>query len=249
MITAYLDESGHETKEWMFVAGFLGEEDQWKELVRLWKRALGPQRKNLHMADLRWAGHRTKNLLSRLGPIPYECNLQPVLAGVMAKDYEDLIDGTPAERLLKGYLVCIIPLVIQVLRSIPQNERLELVFEQQREYEPYAHRALASLTDLTVFQQQYFQTDEGLPKLAKWSFVPKSSTVQTEPADYFCFALRHLYKDKNSKKTQWCRPILDPSGGTAIGAILKRNQIRQVMMETPFRALELEIKKRKSEKR
>ena len=163
MITAYLDESGHETKEWMFVAGFFGNGNQWNELIPLWKKALGRQRKNLHMTDLRWTGHRTKTLLSRLGPIPYKCKLQPVLAGVRTRDYEDLIDGTPAEKLLKGYLVCVIPMVVQLLRSIPRNERLELVFEQQSEYEPYAHTALASLTDLEVFQQDYFRTDEGLP--------------------------------------------------------------------------------------
>src|SRR6266481_3768000 len=111
MLTAYLDESGHETKDWMFVAGFLGKENQWKELVPSWKEALGPQRKNLHMSDLRWNKQATKDLLSRLGPIPYECKLQPVLAGVRMRDYEDLIEGTPAEKLLKGYLAAIIPLV------------------------------------------------------------------------------------------------------------------------------------------
>lgn len=117
--------------------------------------------------DLRWTSHRTRMLLSCLGPIPYQCKLQPVLAGVRAKDYEDLLDGTPAERLLKGYLVCIVPMVIQILRSIPKNEKLELVFEQQSEYEPYAHRALASLLDLEVFNQDYFRTNEGFPKLSK----------------------------------------------------------------------------------
>src|SRR5256885_4609602 len=110
MITAYLDESGHETKNWMFVAGFFGNDDQWKSLVPLWKEGLGTQRKHLHMKRLRWASNGTKNLLARLGPLPYQCSLQPTLAGVRAGDYEDLISGTPAQRLLKGYLVCIIPL-------------------------------------------------------------------------------------------------------------------------------------------
>jgi hypothetical protein len=243
MITAYLDESGHEAKNWMFVAGFFGNDEQWNALVPLWTDALGRQRKHLHMNSLRWASTGTRNLLSRLGPIPYKCNLQPTLAGVRVGDYEDLITGTPAQRLLKGYLVCIIPLVIQLLRVIPGNERLEIVFEQQKEYEPYAHLALAALTDMRVFQQDFMRTDTGLPKLAKWSFVPKNSTSLTEPADYIAFALRHLWQDKDSKKTQWCRPILDPSGGTAIGAILRREQIREVMILTPFRAFEIGMQK------
>lgn len=238
MITAYLDESGHETKDWMFVAGFFGNDEQWKALVPLWEEALGPQRKHLHMNGLRWNSDSTKKLLARLGPLPYKSSLRPTLAGVCARDYEDLLSGTMGQKLLKGYVACIIPMVIQILRSIPQNERLEVVFEQQREYEPYAKLAMKAITDLNVFNQDFMSTEDGLPKLAKWSFVPKNSTLLTEPADYIAFALRHLWQDENSKKTQWCRPILDPSDGAAVGAILRREQIRQIMTGTMSIAME-----------
>jgi hypothetical protein len=75
MMTAYIDESGHEGKGWMFLAGYLGNEDQWKTFVPAWKAGLGPQRKSLHMTDLRWNKDRTKHLLKRLGPIPEGCGL------------------------------------------------------------------------------------------------------------------------------------------------------------------------------
>jgi len=77
MLTAYLDESGQETKGWMFVAGFLGNDEQWKQFVPLWKEALGPQRRHLHMADLRWKKQRTKELLARLRRV--STSLRPVV--------------------------------------------------------------------------------------------------------------------------------------------------------------------------
>ena len=236
MLTAYLDESGHEAKEWMFVAGFLGNEEQWTNLVPLWRAALG-QRKALHMKGLRWNSSRTKELLARLGTIPDKCKLTPVLGGVRVKDYEDLLVGTPAQRLLKGYVTCIYPLVINVLRHIPSSERLEIVLEQQDEYQPFAECALAAIVSLRKQRPDWFLTDDGLPKLAKWSFVAKDSTILTQPADYFVYALRQLYQDKNSKKTEWCKPILNSGGKEGIGAIMKRSEIRQSVIGLPFMAI------------
>ncbi len=234
MLTAYLDESGHETKGWMFVAGFLGNDEQWKQFVPLWREALGPQREHLHMADLRWKKQRTRELLARLGAVPDKCKLTAVVGGVRQADYDDLIQGTPAEKLLKGYIACIYPLVINVLRAIPKNERLEIVFEQQREYEWYTKCALSALVSIQDARPDWFLTDDGLPKLAKWTFVPKGSTTLIEPADYFVYALRNLYQDKNSKQTQWCKPILDSGNGKGIGAIMKRKAMREQMMGVPF---------------
>jgi hypothetical protein len=107
MLTAYIDESGHESKNWMFLAGFLGTDEQWKSFVPLWKSALGPQRKQLHMSDLRWNTDGTKKLLARLGPVPSLSGLTPVLAGVRYGDYEDLVSGTRFEKEMKGWLVCL----------------------------------------------------------------------------------------------------------------------------------------------
>jgi hypothetical protein len=43
---------------------------------------------------------------------------------------------------LKAYLACLHVLLIQVLRVIPHDERLEIVFEEQKEYEPFANLIL-----------------------------------------------------------------------------------------------------------
>jgi len=225
---AYIDESGHEAKNWMFLAGYLGNEDQWKRFEIAWKIGLGPQRKSLHVHDLRWNHHRTKSLLERLGPIPEECGLIPILSGLRFSDYEDLVSGGPAEKLLKGWLASLQPLILQMLRVVPNDERVEVVFEEQREYQPYANLAFTSF--LAVPDHPWKRTKDGRPKIAKWSFVPKGSTIRTDPADYLAFALRELWTDQHSKKTGWCRPIL--KSGAGVGKIFKRQEIRDAISRT-----------------
>ena len=228
MMRAYIDESGHEGKNWMFLAGYLGNEDQWRRFAAAWKIGLGPQRKSLHMHDLRWNRHRTKSLLERLGPIPEKCGLIPILSGLRFGDYEDLVSGGPAEKLLKGWLACLTPLVVQMLRVVPDDERVEVVFEEQREYQPYANLAFTS--SLAVSAHPWNRTKDGRPKMAKWSFVPKGSTIMTDPADYLAFALRELWTDRHSTKTEWCRPIL--RSGVGVGKIFRRQEIRAAISGT-----------------
>lgn len=170
MFTAYLDESGQETLDWTFVAGFLGDKNQWNEFVPKWRDALGPQRKFLHMSDLRWNRDRTKMLLARLGKIPDECKLTPVLSGVRFGDYEDMVTGSPEEKALKGYMACVIPLVLQILRVIPDGERLELIFEQQTRYQFYANQALNTILKIN---HPWVKMRNGRPKLAGVGFCPE----------------------------------------------------------------------------
>jgi len=243
MQTAYVDESGHETKDWMFVAGFMGDDEQWKQFVPMWREALGGK-EALHMNELRWKSDRTRELLARLGPVPDNCGLTAVVGGVRVSDYDDLLRGTPAKRLLKGYVACIYPLVVNILRSLPDTERLTIVFEQQHEYQPFAECALAAIVSLRNQKPDWFLTRDGLPKLASWAFVSKNSTTLTQPADYFVYALRQLYHDRHSKKTEWCRPILKSGNGQGIGAVMTRKQIRQTIVELPYRAIEAEALRR-----
>lgn len=244
MLTMYVDESGHETTDWMFLAGFLGNEDQCKKCCQLWKDALGPQRKHLHMKTLRFKKDCDRQLLARLGPIPDECGLTPVLGGIKYEHYKDLVAGTKGEKLLKGYIACLYPLIINVLRSIPRNERLEIIFEAQNEYQPYAEHVLTALSGIRHHKEEWFVTEDGAQKLAKWSFVPKNSTVLTEPADYFAYALWQLYQDKNSRRSEWCAPILKSGNGEGIGRIMSREEIRMIVKQTPIMSLYLQIAKR-----
>jgi hypothetical protein len=229
---AYIDESGHEGKNWVFLGGFLGSEEQWTEFVPKWEKGLGPQRPFLHMNRLRWKKESTRQLLERLGPIPDECGLIPVVGGVKRQDYEDLVSGTPEAKLLKGYVACIPPMVIQILRYIPKDERLELVFEDQHEYQPFAHLALKMGVLHATINQSWAVTTDGRPKLAKWRFVPKGSTIRLDPADYFAFALREAYTNPNSKKRKWCAPVLRSGKGEGVGVIMKREMIRRIVINT-----------------
>jgi hypothetical protein len=63
------------------------------------------------MRELRWNSESTKRLLARLGPIPHDCGLKGMLGGVRFQDYEDLVSGQREEKLLKGYLAVLIPMV------------------------------------------------------------------------------------------------------------------------------------------
>lgn len=94
MLTAYMDESGHEADR-VVLAGFLGNRDQWKLFEAAWRKGLG-RRRNLHMKELRWhKPERIKELLASLAPIPYRCGLTALYSTVLASDYSDLIVGTP----------------------------------------------------------------------------------------------------------------------------------------------------------
>lgn len=241
--TAYLDESGHETKDRVFIAGFLGNEAQWKQLIPLWRTALG-KRRALHMNELRWGHPRTKKLLERLGPIPDECKLTPILGGVRVSDYEDLVAGTIDEKLLKGYIACLFPLVLQLLRVIPDDDRVELIFEKQKEYEPNADLVLSALVNLMDERIPGGRGTDGRPKLAKWSFVPKDSTILTQPADYFAYALQQVWRDKKSQKTEWCKPILNSGGGEGVGGIMNRAEIRKTIKRAQIMTIYQAIQQR-----
>jgi hypothetical protein len=235
MLTAYLDECGHEQKNWQFIAGFFGNDDQWKSFAPMWSAALG-KRKNLHMKGLRWndrrAERRIKPLLERLAPIPEQCGLTPIVGGIRYGDYEDLLIGTPWEKVLSGYIHCLFSLVMQTLRVLPPDERIEFVFEAQDTYEPYAHAAFTKF--LAVPGDSWRAMTDGRPKVAKWSFVPKGTTILTDASDYAAFAMHAAWTDINSRKAQWCVPLLRSCdhSNRGIGSIMNRKMIRDVVSQT-----------------
>ena len=182
------------------------------------------------MTDLRWNKDRTRALLARLGPILENCGLEGVMGGVRYEDYEDLVVGTEDEKLLKGYVACMVPMVINILRGTPQDERIELVFEGPAGAAPFAHLAL-SMFAIPNREFPWKFTKDGKPRLAKWGWVPKGSTVMTDPADYLAFALRETWTDENSKKAKWCDPILSSGSGEALGRRMSRDRIRKTVKD------------------
>jgi hypothetical protein len=229
MLTAYLDETGQEAKDWVFITGFLGNEDQWRDFAPKWKEGRGGKR-SFHTKELRFKKERERRLLELLGPIPVSCGLEPIAGGIRVSDYEDLLGGNIVlEKLNCGYISALFPLVIQALRWIPANERLEIVFEEQERYGWLADFCLRQVSKLPI---DFMWTKDGNPKLAKWSFVPKGSTSFTEPADYFAYAQLQYQRDKNSLKSQWCMPILKSADSVGIiGAVMTKNQARETVVE------------------
>jgi hypothetical protein len=225
----YFDESGHESKSWVVIAGFFGTEDQWGAFVPEWRNGLGRQRKSLHMNDLRWKKDSTRQLLERLGPIPKSCGLKPAIGGVRVSDYEDLVVGTPVEKAIKGYAASLNPLVMGVLSQVPNDERIEFVFEEQHEYADAVHQTMSFFSRS---EEEYARTKDGLPKVAKWGFVPKHTTLMTDPADYLAFALKAQKEAPKSTKAEWCLPILIAGDGLGVGELLSRDEIRYRITET-----------------
>jgi hypothetical protein len=234
MLTAYLDESGHEQRDWQFVAGFFGNDEQWGKFCPLWKQALG-QRKKLHMKELRWnhkhADRRVKKLLERLAPIPTACGLTPIVGGVRYGDYEDLVSDLPESKAFSGYVHCIYTLVLQTLRMVPATERIEFLFEDRGTYKEEVNQVFE--LPLRSDKLPFTETIGGIPKIAKWGFIPKGTSILTDAGDYAAFAMHTNWTDPKSKKASWTRPLLqeiDNVGG--VGAIMKRDMIRRIMTAT-----------------
>ena len=240
MLRAYLDESGHESKDWMALAGYIGHKEQWRKFTTQWKTGLGPQRKALHMNELRWKKDSTRILLERLGPIPEKCGLDGVMGGVRYQDYEDLVVGTDDEKIMKAYIACLIPMVINVLRGTPQDERIELVFEEQREYMPFTDLALRMFWIPSPSAPWKFNK-EGKPRLATWAWVKKHSTILTDPADYLAFALRENWSHPESKKAKWCMPILNSGRREALGRRMSRERIRRSIQNAQMMSIYQDI--------
>jgi hypothetical protein len=199
MLTAYIDESCHDRKDFALVAGFLGNAGQWEKCEENWKTALG-NRRHLHMNRLRWTEEkRVSRLLDRLGPVPHDAGLTAIFSAVRVADYEDLIDGTHMQKLMKGYFICILGIVNMLMQEIPSNETFKLVLENQSEY--------ANGIIQTHRGSQEF-TPDGRKKWASVEFLEKDDTVLTEPGDFLAYALLQLARDPQSVRTRLCSPIL-----------------------------------------
>jgi hypothetical protein len=227
MLTAYIDETGQEQDDWMFLAGYYGTDSAWRQTTKEWKSALGPQRKRLHMKSLRFKLQSERKMLERLAKVPGMCGLVPMLGGVRFGDYRDILKGTPDEVAMNGYVVCLWSMLYDTLRCLPEGERLEIVFEAQDRYAYFAEIAIQVFTRSDPPPELLLA--DGTPKLASWRWVPKDSTSLLEPADYLCYALAKYYKDAGSIKDQWCRPILREQEGEGFGHIMPRDKVRMAI--------------------
>ena len=215
MLTGYFDESGHDGIGHVTVAGFVGDDTQWNALTAKWKNALG-KRKSLHMNRLRFSHESVREFLATLGPIPHLSGLTPVCQSIRVSDYWDLVAGTRFEKASKGYLLCLFPMMRAMHKYFPKQESIKMVFEEQREYEIKAHIMFDAASGLLLCDGQRH-------RFSGIEFIPKGSSMLTEPADYFAYAIYQYWRDRNSQKSQWCKPILRKY----VGYLLAREDVRK----------------------
>lgn len=214
VLTAYLDESGHEGNGLIIMAGFLGDAEQWAACEAGWKAALG-KRKHLHMQELRWSKpERVKRLLDALGAIPHSAGLQGLLSTVKAVDFEDLVDGTQMQKLMKGYFITLLGMIHMIAHEIPKEETFKLVLEAQSEYARGVHQTFIGTRDML--------TPSGARKLVSVEFVDRDQTCLTEPSDFLAYAILQQHRDPRSERTQLCSPILN-----TVRSALVRNHSEQ----------------------
>jgi hypothetical protein len=200
MLTAYLDESGHEGRDVMVLAGFLGDKPQWQKCEQDWKVALG-KRKQLHMRELRWSRpDRVKKLLDALGPVPHAAGLQAVFTTAAMSNYEDLIYGTLMERLLRAYILAVIGMIYLIGKNIPPSETFKLVLEANERYEVNVQSLFRASKGML--------TPDGKRKLVSIEYVDKGTTCLTEPADYLAYAMLQRHRSPGSLRDTLCAPIL-----------------------------------------
>jgi hypothetical protein len=199
MLTAYMDESSHEAGR-VVLAGFVGRKKQWVCLSASWKETLWKfgKRTSLHMKKLRWKKSSTQKLLSALAPLPYDCGLTPLYATVDKDQYADLLKDDLDKFVNRTYQVALMPLLLQMLEILPVEERIKFVFDEQTQYMSFVHLMFHTL--------KKYKTPAGKPRLAGVEFVSKS--MLTEPGDYLAYAITQTFRDKHSKKADWCAPVI-----------------------------------------
>jgi hypothetical protein len=204
-LTVYVDESQHEAdSRHVVVAGFCGLEKEWGDFLGDWSVGLG-NKKFLHMKDLYWSSkyseRRVKDLLARLGPIPYRHHLCPVYGAVKVSDYFDLIAGqSELEQKMCGYDLCLAVVFSVLTRDLPGHAQVKIVCEEQNQYEPLARGLFESFGRIAG-------KDPRNPYFKGIEFIRKDSFPLTQPADYLAFAMGKYLDERGSKKDLWCRPI------------------------------------------
>jgi hypothetical protein len=216
MLTVYLDESGHESPEHVVIAGFVGRDEQWNSFLPDWKATLHG-RPGLHMKRLRW-NHpvSTGRFLSEMAAVPYRHGLTPVIGAVRVSDYADMLTNAVEEKVVRGYMLALYPIIVEMLLIFPGSERIKWVFEEQAQYEPIVHTMFRNFTELRCKE-----------RMAGIEFIPKDSSVLTQPADFLAYAVLQQLRDSTSERTRMCNPIL--GNERPVGRILDREMIRGLL--------------------
>jgi hypothetical protein len=231
MLSAYLDESGQESKGLVIVAGFIGDNHSWGKCALAWREGFnGSQRKTLHLSDLKFKRQSEKKLLECLGPIPEQCGLKRISGSVNVADYYDMVERTVAELHAHGYSLSLVPLVLAIRDAIPEDECYELIFEEQTALGFYRDKLLTFLSYILA-NDPAVKSGTKKNQLISWKAMTKGQTRLFEPADYLCYHLSHNSREPGSIRTNWTKPIM---GSGAIGTRhLTREACREIFSIAP----------------
>lgn len=200
MLKLRLDESFDPETGMCFVAGYLGNAKHWKNYVGAWREELEP-RKSIHVKMLRLGSEHAPNrygdLLRRLGSVPHRCGLLPFAGSICKKDYEHRITGTVLEVIMEGYVLAILALMDELAKHLPDNERVQVFFEEQVTHAALRERAM-------ITWRKRHRTASGWSVLAQWGSIPKGTL--TEASDYLCYALHQRESNPNSQKAVLTSP-------------------------------------------
>ena len=206
LLTVYFDESGiHEGDHLCVVAGFVGNDAQWQAFAADWVPAILP-RLNLHMKELKWKRRpdRVASLLARLGPIPEKFNLTPVAVSMHRKDYNAIVKGKVREKFATPYQLCAQAAIAVVLLEIAGSDDVSFRFDRQ---EGVRRETMHTVRDFVFERVGVDSRFKGL------EFIPRTSTVCLDPADYLAFVVRERELDEKSPKARLGASILGTKGG------------------------------------
>ncbi len=209
MIFGYFDESGESGDGYVVVAGFVGRKKSWRSFVEEWSKVTGGRQ--IHLATMRLglkkAPKRFEKLLKDLAAIPPRVGLRPFVGSVKTSDYADSIKGTIAELTLKGYPIALLAMLDAILNSdFPKRDRIEFIFEQQKEFEIERARAFDS-----YMRAPEHRTHHNKSRIARHSSQERS--VLLEASDYLAYAVLQQLLDPSSQKATLTAPILAGYGG------------------------------------
>jgi len=103
------------------------------------------------------------------------------------------------QKVMKGYLICILGIVNVLMQELRPDETFRLVLENQLEYANGVIQTHLGSLDTTP---------DGRKRWASVEFVHKDDTVLTEPADFLAYALMQQVRDPHSARAKLCSPIL-----------------------------------------
>jgi hypothetical protein len=161
-------------------------------------------------------------MLAKEASVPKECGLTPIAAGIRLRDYADLLSAEEDTLIHAAYIMCCRAVAIFAMRSIPQNERVEIVLERQDRYGWFAALELQKISE-TAQHPELLMEDGKTSKLASWRSMNKGDTVLCEPADYLAYALLQHARDKNSLKSRWTYPIIAATPGGFAGLVQREH--------------------------